>query len=243
MLSFQLSPIILCNGVANEMPGGVLPIIAVTESVNLVLGSLSGSLPSLDSFFAYFEPMPGGTLGENQIAQYPFANQAVAANAIIQQPLMISMKMICPARGEAGYLASMAAFMTLRATLDQHDRLGGTYTIVTPRAFYTNCVRLRMVDISSGESKQPQHTFQIDFQQPLLTLEAAQQAQNSLMSRLTNGSQINGDPSYSGAAASIGNPSSLAGIAQPGNIGGAAATTAPLPVPPVPPSGVEVLST
>jgi hypothetical protein len=42
-LAFQLSPILLCNGIATDIPGGVLPIIAITEASHFVLGLLSGT--------------------------------------------------------------------------------------------------------------------------------------------------------------------------------------------------------
>jgi hypothetical protein len=171
-LAFQLSPIILCNGIATSIPGGVLPIIAITEAVNFPLGLLSGSVSAdLDSYFAYFQPLPGSTLGDNQIGSYPFANQAVAGNAIIQQPLTVSMLMVCPT--QSNYLASLGIMMALQATLQQHDQTGGTYTVITPKMFYPNMIRTRMVDVSTASSKQAQNTYQIDFVQPLLTLEAA----------------------------------------------------------------------
>jgi hypothetical protein len=213
----------------------MLPIICITEAASFVTGLLSsGKLPSLDDYFANFRPLPGSTLGENQIGTYPFANQSVAANAIIGQPLAVSMLMVCPARDELGYAAALVTMMALQAALSQHDSLGGTYTIITPKFFYTDCIRLRMVDASTGETKQAQNAYQIDFVQPLLTLQQAQAAQNTLMSKLSNGTQINGQPSWSGAAPSVGNAQSLTG---PGLI--PATNTAPIipvqstPLPPL----------
>jgi hypothetical protein len=181
-LTFEISPIVLTNGIAQNLPGQALPIVAITEAVNFPLGLLSGSasLASLDSFFAHFIPLPGSTLGDNQLGNYPFANQSVAGNAIIAQPLVISMLMICPTQNN--YLASLGTMMALQSALAQHDAAGGTYTIVTPKYFYTNCIRTRMVDVSTASSHQAQNTYQLDFVQPLLTLEAAQAAQSSLIS-------------------------------------------------------------
>lgn len=225
-LSFELSPIIFCGGIAANIPGGVLPIVAITEAVNFPLGLLSGSTSlNLDNFFAHFLPLPGSTLAENQIGAYPFANQGVAGNAIIAQPLTVSMLMICPTQNN--YLAALGTMMALKAAMAQHDALGGTYTVITPKAFYQNCIRVRMVDASTAESKQPQNTYQIDFLQPLLTLQAAQAAQNSLMSKLTGGTQILGAPSFSGIASAIGLPSSLAGTSLPAGLGSIAPTIAP----------------
>jgi hypothetical protein len=232
-LSYQISPIVLCGGIAQNVQGGVLPIISITESQSFNAGIPSAGGPiNLDDYFANFAPLPGGTLGENQIGEYPFANQAVAGNAIIAQPLVISMLMTCPARQPVGYAQVLSTMTALVQALNQHDSLGGTYTVVTPKYYYTNLIRLRLVDISSSESRQAQNAYQWDFRRPLLTLEAAQAAQNTLMSKLSNGTQINGQPSYSGGATSVGQPSSLAGSSIPSGASTAGTNTAPLPLPP-----------
>lgn len=212
-LSFQLSPLILTGGIASGIPGGMLPLIAITEAANFVDGLISGAGDdlNLDGFFANFAPLPGTTLIDQQVGEYPFANQAVAANAVIVQPLSISLRMICPARNELGYAVKLATMSALQATLAQHNSSGGTYTIATPSYFFTNCIMLRMTDTSDARSHQPQNTWQLDFRRPLLTLQEAQQAQNGLMSMITNGSQIGGQPSWSGFGATVGNPTTLAG--------------------------------
>jgi hypothetical protein len=247
-LSYQRSPIILCGGIAQNVPGGVLPIIAITEADNFPQGLLGGGI-SLDftNYFASFAPLPGGTLIENDVGRYPMANQAVAGNAIIAQPTNLSMLMTCPTRNS--YATSLAIMIALRSALKQHSMLGGTYTVVTPKSFETNMLLLRVVDVSSAESKQAQNAYQWDFFRPLLTLQEAQAAQNSLMSKLSSGTQITGNPSYSGSAASVGQPSSLAGTSIPSAAGTAGASTAPLPTPsaplptpPVPPLGGRMLS-
>lgn len=211
-LSFQLSPVILQGGIASAIPGGMLPIIAITEALNFVDGLLSGGvgLTDLDDFFANFQPMPGGTFIDQKIGEYPFANQSVAANAVITQPLVISYRMICPARGEGGYALKLATMTALQATLAQHNASGGTYVCATPSLFYTNCIMLRMTDTSAQNSHQVQNTYQLDFRRPLLTLQDAQQAQNNLMSQLTNGTAISGTPAWSGLSPTVGNPFSLA---------------------------------
>lgn len=233
VLSYQLSPIVLCGGIAQNMQGGVLPIISITEAQSFDAGvANSGGPLSLDDYFANFAPLPGSTLGENTIGEYPFANQAVAGNAIIAQPLVLSMLMFCPAKQPGGYAQVLATMTSLKTALDQHDSLGGTYTICTPKFYYTDGIRLRLVDVSSGESKQAQAAYQWDFRFPLLTLQAAQQAQNTLMSKLSNGTQINGQPSYSGGVVSVGQPSSLAGTSLPSGAATPGTNTAPLPLPP-----------
>ena len=229
--TFQLSPIILTGGVASAIPGGMLPIISITEAINFVTGLLSeGSsndlTANLDNFFANFQPLPGSTLIAQQIGNYPFANQAVAGNAVIAQPTTISLQMICPARETVGYLTKLATMEALRATLEQHNASGGTYTIATPSRFYDNCVMLQMVDVSDGQTKQGQDKYRLDFWRPLLTLEQAQQAQNSLMSKISAGLPVGGDPpAWSGLSPTVGLPSTVAGpsvvpaLSNPGGAG------------------------
>lgn len=210
-LAFELSPIILVGGLAKNIPFGMLPIIAITEAANFVTGLLSGSIDiNLDQYFAHFQPLSGSSLIDQQVGMYPFANQSVAANAVISQPLNISLLMTAPAQKSFGYLTKLATMIALQASLKEHNALGGTYTIATPTHFYTNCLMTGMRDVSSGETQQAQVTWQLDFVQPLLTLSDAQAAQNSLMSKITGGTQIDGVPSSSGLASSVGNPSSLA---------------------------------
>lgn len=214
-LAFQISPIMLVNGIATNIPGGMLPIVSVTESANFSIGLLGDGSSSLtlDNFFAHYEPMPGSTLIENQLGTYPFANQSVAGNAIITQPLSLSLKMTCPAKGFLGMGTKLVTMIALKRVLDEHIALGGTFTVVTPSYFYTNGVLLRLVDISpgiTGENKQAQTLWQWDFSFPLLTLEQADTIQNSLMSKLSSGTQIQGDPSWSGVPMTVNAPNSLA---------------------------------
>jgi hypothetical protein len=208
-LTFELSPVVLTGGVAQFM-GGALPIIALTEALNFTNGLLSGGDPlDLDDFFAHFLPVQGSSLIDQAVAKYPFANQAVAANAVIRQPLTISMRMICPARGESGVAVKLATMMALQATLQIHNASGGTYTIATPAFFYTNCLMTGMRDTSASDSRQLQNTYQLDFEQPLLTITDAEQAQNNLISLITNGTPVSFPPSLSGFSLL---PPSLSGI-------------------------------
>ncbi len=229
-LSFQLSPIIFTGGIAAgitaALPGGGLPIILITEALNFTEGLLAGAEDlNLDDFFANFHPLPGSTLIDQQIGKYPFANQAIAANAVIRQPLTISMRMICPARQEAGYALKLATITALQAAFAAHNGSGGTYTVATPSYFYTNCVMNGMRDTSNAQSAQAQNTYQLDFEQPLLTLQDAIQAQNNLMSQITAG--VPSGTTWSGIAPTVGNTSSLGGIGLlPGSSGVAGVQTA-----------------
>lgn len=219
-LAYELSPIILVNGIASNIPFQMLPIISITESINFATGLLSGSVDiDLDRYFAHFQPLPGATMIDQQIAMYPFLNQAVAANAVVSQPLQVSMLMHCPAQTSMGYLTKLATMTALQATLAQHNASGGTYTIITPSYFYTNCLMTGMRDVSSGETQQTQVSWQLDFVQPLLTLQQAQQAQSSMMNQLTNGTQIVGQPSYSGLAQASGQASVGSGAIIPAATG------------------------
>lgn len=210
-LSFELCPIILTGGVAGLIPGGMLPIISVTEALNFTEGLLSGGdVLDTDDFFAHFMPLTGSSLIANDIGRYPMANQAVAANAIISQPLTVSLKMVCPAKDGAGYASKLATLLALQATLKQHNNSGGTYIVATPSYFYTNCIMLSMRDVSSSGTKQPQTEWEFNFEQPLLTLDSAQQVQNSLMGRISSGVPIPGTPTWSGLPPTVGVPNSLA---------------------------------
>jgi len=186
-LAYQASPIILSGGVAQNMPGGILPLIVLTQGIAFSLSLLSGGNIDIDNYWANFEPLPGATLIRNKFGLYPFANQTVAANAVISDVVNVSMLMKVPASAAGGYLTKLAVMTALVATLQQHSISGGTYTIATPSYFFTNCLLAELRDVSPAVSKQTQIAWQWDFIQPLLTQNSAQNAQNSLMSRLTNG--------------------------------------------------------
>lgn len=212
--AFQLSPIILTNGITNSFPGRMLPILAVTEALNLPLGLLSGAGGvSLDKFFANFQPLPGSTLIDQDVATYPFATQALAANAVVANPLQVSMLMICPVQNPFGYWERLAIIMALREVLAQHNASGGTYIVATPSYIYTNCVMRVMRDASTALTKQPQNAWQIDFIRPLITLEDAEQAQNGLMGMLTSRVQLPSLPTWSGLSTAASIPGSVVGAA------------------------------
>ena len=144
----------------------------------------------LDNAFAQFVPVPGGSIISNQAGEYPFANQATAANAIITQPLMVSMVMICPYKNPGEAFQKLSIITSLKQTLDQHILGGGLFAVATPSFFYTDCVMLNMRDASSGESKQAQYRWQLDFRKPLVTQAQAEAAHSALMNRLSNGTKV-----------------------------------------------------
>jgi hypothetical protein len=199
-LAYEVSPIILQAGLAATTPGGLLPIISLTGQVaSLLLAVATTGSISLDDFFAQYIPISGGTLIDNSIGAYPFANQQVAGNAIIQNPTAMSLLMICPNNQPGSYITKLPIVTSLVTSLKQHGALGGYYAVMTPAFPYTNGVLLRMVDVTPGDSKQFQSQFQLDFYFPLITQAQAAAAQGNLMQSATNGSQITGTPTWTGA--------------------------------------------
>jgi hypothetical protein len=218
-LAFQISPIILTGGSVASVPGGALPIIMLTgQLASFVQGALTGGGLSTDDFFARFLVVPGGNLVNNAIGMYPFANQQVAANAIIQQPLSISLVMECPVRDDMGYLTKTAILTSLATSLKNHNTSGGLYTIATPAYLYTNCIMTSMTDVTGGATKQQQVRWQFDFVQPIVTVQGAQATMNGLMSKVSNGSQVT-DSSWSGDNATVNNSSGAGGNAGPVDLG------------------------
>lgn len=175
--AYEISPIILSGGLADLIPGKLLPIVAITQAANFGFNLLSGNNPlDLNNFFGHFRPLPGATLVDNDVAMYPFANQSYAANAIIAKPLRISMLMNCPANVQGGYVSKLITFSALKAALDKHNQAGGTYTIATPSYVYIGCLLTNLVDVSRPDSQQPQNAWQFEFMQPL----TAEQPTNTL---------------------------------------------------------------
>lgn len=234
-LTYEISPIILTGGgITENVSGGMMPIISLIQSNDFSGGLLSGGDgEDFNDFVAHFLPVPGATLIDNQVGMYPFANQSIAANAIIAQPLKVSLMMIAPAPVGGGYQKKLAAFTSLKKSLDQHNLAGGTYIVATPSYLYTDCLLTGMRDVSSGEGEQVQIRWMMEFLQPLLTLEAARAAQNSLMARSTAGVQLTGDPpSATGTANAVGTAQSGVGpplIPAARSTGGASAAQSTAP--------------
>jgi hypothetical protein len=186
-LAFQVSPIVLTGGTLG-MP---MPIIGYTGQIGAFLQGVAttGNIDLAD-FYATYLPIPGSTVINNAIATYPFANQQVAANAIIQQPKTVSMLMIAPVRDTGGYLTKMAIFTALQTALENHNQAGGTYTIATPAFLYQNCVMTAMTDVTTGETKQRQVMWQIDFVQPLISTSDANAAFSAQIAKITGGNVL-----------------------------------------------------
>ena len=196
-LSFQVCPIILTGGSASQMAGGMLPMLSlfgVNQGQSLAPDILPFQMGSLDDAFAAFNVLPGGTLVAQSIGKYPFANQWVAANAVIREPLTLSVIMDTPMRGPNAWIQKHQVFTALKAALDSHNNSGGTYTVATPAFQYDNLIMLALTDNSRGSNSLPQNAWRFDFEKPLVSMAELGAAQNQMMSNLTNGFATDGNP-------------------------------------------------
>jgi len=184
-LSFGINAVSLVNGITSQMPGQSLPLSA------LLAGNLStGQTDTLDDAFGKFYPLPGSSLIENQLGQYPFANQVIAANSIIKMPLHVSLLMRCPVRWEGGYASKFSIMTSLQNTLAAHCAQGGTFIVATPVFFYTDVILVGLHNVDSGETLQPMIAWRFDFEKPLISGAQAQGALNPFMSALSSGQAI-----------------------------------------------------
>lgn len=183
--AYTYSPILFEQGIAQMMPGGVLPILRATEMFDIP-GALNLIGTGTFQPFAQFKPMSGGTLTEWQFAEYPFANMQMAANAVIQMPLKISLVMIAPAQVNGGYITKIAQFTAIQSMVQQHIQQGGYFTVLTPAYIYSNCLLKTIRDITPVGEKQVQYLYQWDFEQPLITQQAAQQIVGGIMHSIQN---------------------------------------------------------
>jgi hypothetical protein len=192
-LSYQICPIILTGGgIVSQIPGGILPMLSLFYSTGSAL-ELPYDISNLDEAFAAFNVLPGGTLIQQSIGKYPFANQYVAANAVIRDPLTISVIMDAPMRPQDHrapiqdvWQIKQMVFSSLKNTLDAHNNRGGTYTVATPAFMYDNLIMTSLTDNSRGNNSLPQNAWRFDFEKPLVALSDAQNAYNLLMAAMAN---------------------------------------------------------
>lgn len=187
---YQIAPIVLINGLAGQIPGGMLSVASFTSAS--IFGAVTQPAFSspLDTFVRFL-PLAGSTIIDNELGEYPFANQQTAANAIITRPLTISFRMLAPAIGPGGFQAKQALFQSLAQTFQQHNLLGGLYGCATPAYYWDSCVMRAMRDVTpEGGSTQRQVVWQIDFEKPLVTQQQAAQANNVLLSKIGSGTQL-----------------------------------------------------
>ncbi|PIJ48824.1 hypothetical protein BL250_02305 [Erwinia sp. OLTSP20] len=212
-LGFQISPVIFCDGIAAGIPGGMLPVVAITQSASFVSGLLSGAfnLTSLDKYFCHWRPAQGGTLIDYDIARYPFFNQSVAANALLAQPLRIPMMMSAPVNENTGAITKLVTLSALQSVIEAHSNLGGTYVVATPAAFYSGCVLKTVSDVTSGSEPLPQSQWLWDFEKPLITQKEAANAVNSFLGKLDSGDKVNSS-AWTNTFSALGNTALGSGI-------------------------------
>ncbi len=195
-LAFQISPIIFEGGLAQGIPGGLLPVIQLINAGGTAL--LSGSLSTSD-FPYYFLPVLSGTKVINQsVATYPFANLQVASNATVDEPKPLSLMMVAPVKSTAGYITKLPMFTALAQSFAQHNAAGGTYNVLMPSYLFTGCIMTGVTDITQN-TKQQQIEWRIDFLKPLISLSSAAAAYGTLMQKIIDGSPLS-STSYSGQA-------------------------------------------
>lgn len=198
-LAYQISPILFTGGIASQVPGGVLPIVAITQGTSAAISAVqnTGNLiapisTDLLEYFAHFEPVAGSTLIVNDIARYPFLNQSVAANAIITMPNTLSMLMKAPPKGELGYVSRLMTFTALKSLLDAHIQAGGTFTVATPAYLYQGLILKGLTDVTPpiGDNKQVQMLYRWDFEQPLLTQSAVTGSYNAYLTKVSAAAKV-----------------------------------------------------
>lgn len=198
-LAFEVSPILLVDGIASKIPGGVMPIAVLTEGLSIVNGLLHGEIRTRS--MAAFTPMAGTTLVQQDICNLNFYNRVTAANATVKKPNRVVMQMIRPASTEdGGYITKGMTFTALKMALDMHNQYGGCYTVMTPSFIYTRCLMRSFIDTSgfSEQNKQVQHTRQIEFEQPLSSVEQTVKTLASVLDKFDKGMPSDGALSWSG---------------------------------------------
>lgn len=237
-LTYQTCPIVLVAGAAGT---GVMPITSILNpfisSESLQVTS-SGTVNSPNAVaanavtFGAFRVLPGGSLMDNDNAKYPLATMAVAANAIITNPLRVSVEMVTPASADVPMSVRLSRFTTLKTTLDKHIAAGGYFNIATPAFIYTGCLLLNLVDASDvPDGAQTQTRWVWNFEKPLITLEQAEAVVSSGMAKIVGQTFNPGNPpGAQPLLTSVSNPS-IGQQITPG-ADNAAAATQPAPISP-----------
>lgn len=216
-LGFEISPVILCEGIAQAIPGGMLPIVALTQSASFVTGLLSGAsnLTNMDKYFCHWRAAQGGTMLDYEIGRYPFANQMVAANALLAMPLQISLLMDAPVNENTGAMTKLVSHSALQATLQAHANLGGTFIVATPALIYSGCILKNVRDVTGGGGSDPtpQRQWLWSFEQPLVSEKQSDRAVNTFLNKIGAGDKIT-DGAWTSTANALGNTSLGGGVAE-----------------------------
>jgi len=203
-LQYGVSPIILKGGLAN-LQGGPIPIVFYTTGGS-IRNLQQAQNTNLDDLIK-FDPLPGSTIIEQIAAQGPTANQQVASNATVTQPLGVSLLMTAPASSALPYKAKQSVLTQMQRALAQHNALGGLYIVNTPACPWDNCILLRITDVTGGDTKQRQVQWRWDFTQPLVTISAVQGALNGIMQKFNDGTPPSSTPG--GSSLTVGQPTNL----------------------------------
>jgi hypothetical protein len=208
---YQVSPIILVGGIASNVPGNMASMMALTQPNSLPLISAGSPLVEtlqgvanpinvigtsdqyLDDAFGAFNVLPGGTLIVNTVPKYPLADMTMAANAIVREPINVSVIWDTPMRGRNAWVNKLTVMTSLKQMLDLHSNLGGTFIVMTPAIYYDNMILTALTDNSRGGMPLPQNAWKFDFERPqVMTMTEAASAQNALMQKITGGVQTPG---------------------------------------------------
>lgn len=197
-LAFEISPILLVDGIAEDIPGGVLPIAVLTEGLSVVNGLLHGEIGNGPT--THFTPLAGTTLIQQDIGNVNYYNMVTAANSVIKRPNRVIMQMLRPASTEdGGYFTKGMMFTALKLALEKHNQSGGSYVVLTPSFIFTGCIMRALIDTSgfSEQNKQVQDRWLFEFEQPLLTISQLDATLGSLMRKFDLSVPSPGDLSWS----------------------------------------------
>ncbi|WP_060324312.1 hypothetical protein [Burkholderia cepacia] len=186
---YETNPIMLTGGLAGDT-GIPLPIGSIlqlsTSGISSVFSLLGGGAPAGLNQIS-FSPAPGTTLYAAQNPTYPTADVKTAANASILLPTPIQMMMYFPAQGAGGYEVKSAALAALKSLLEQHQTMGGNFTVVHPAYVYTGCLLNSLIDQTS-RTKNPATEWLWTFDRPMTTQESGLgNLLNGTMQAITNG--------------------------------------------------------
>jgi hypothetical protein len=222
-LLYQITPIWLKDGIVTQsISGNMLPLLAILNADAMNAGFMGtqnagNSQWSLDDAFGIFQPAPGGSLIQQAIAEYPFANLSVAANAIVRNPINISLVMLTPMKTSQAWSWKMATITSLKQTLDNHNNAGGTYVVFTPGFIYQDMLMTSLTDVSTAQSVLPQNAWRWDFTRPLVQLSELANAQSNLISKITGqlpiGMNAEGGVDITSVLTAMGTPGSSVNIA------------------------------
>jgi hypothetical protein len=216
----------LTGGIAQTVPGGAISMLAASNA-NLILEPIYsqdvqrnlldalfptpntteltgiGSTANLDDAFGAFNVIPGGALCAQTVPKYPLADMTMAANAIVRDPLTLSLIWDAPMRAPQGYIGpnawdiKLSVMSALKAMLDRHNNLGGTYSVMTPAFYYENLILISLTDNARGGNPLPQNAWRFDFERPMVVnltdlSSVGYGAQSIAMRKLTNGTPSTG---------------------------------------------------